>query len=412
MSTALRFERVWKAYADWSGEPRTLRGVLARRVPAVRRGRGVRWALRDISLELPVGRSLGLIGHNGAGKSTLLRLASGLGRPTRGTIDVHADTATVLNLGTTFDLQLSGRDNAFTTAMVAGMSRREAQAALPRALEFAELEDFAAAPLWTYSDGMRLRLAFGVVAQLRPRVLVLDEVMAVGDLAFRRKCADRIEELRAEGTSVVLASHSFEEIERVCDQAVWLHHGIVRAQGDTETVIGEYEDAVHDATLSVTPVGSGADDHGLTLGENRFGTQEMTLGEVLIGGVPAQQLTALQSGDPLELSMRLRARSAPVEDPIVTISLRRRTDGAIVLDSSTRAAGVTLGALVAETRVGLRIERLDLPGGDYAIDVGVFQRDWDHAYDYHSGAYPLHVEGASGGKGVVLPPQEWSIESP
>ncbi len=411
MTSILRFDSVWKGYPDWSGQPRTARAVLARRVPLRRRKRDVRWALRDVSLDLPAGRSLGLIGHNGAGKSTFLRLSSRLGRPTRGQIDVHEDTATVLNLGTSFDPQLTGRDNAFTAAMVAGLSRRQAAAALPRALAFAELEEFAAAPLWTYSDGMRLRLAFGVVAQLRPRLLVLDEVMAVGDLSFRVKCAERIDELREEGTSVVLASHEFDEITRVCDQAIWLHHGNVRAQGDVETVIGEYEDSVHTATLAVTPVGSGRDDRGLALGENRFGTQEMTLGDILVDGAPALRPTAVRTGDPLELSVVLTARSSPVEDPIVAVSLRRRTDGAMVFDCSTRAAGLTLGPRVAQARLRLRIGRLDLPGGEYALDVGVFHRDWEYAYDYHSSAYPLRVEGGSGAKGMLLPPQVWTIEA-
>ena len=412
MTPVLDFEGVWKAYADWSGQPRTLRGIVTRGAPALRRDGAVRWALRDVSVQLPAGRSLGLIGHNGAGKSTFLRLASRLGRPTRGRIDVDDDAATVLNLGTSFDMQLSGRDNAFTAAMVAGLSRREATAALPRALQFAELEEFASAPLWTYSDGMRLRLAFGVVAQLRPRLLVLDEVMAVGDLAFRMKCAERIDELRDDGASVVLASHSFDEIRRVCDQALWLHHGMIRAQGDVDTVIGEYEDAVHEATLAVTPVGSGRDDRGLALGENRFGTQEMTVDEILVGETPAHRASVVRTGDPLELSLGLSSRGAPVDDPIVAVSLRRLIDGAIVFDCSTRAAGVTLGPRVAEARVRLRIGRLDLPGGDYALDVGVFHHDWEHAYDYHAGAYPLRVEGGSGGKGVTLPPQDWSIEAP
>jgi lipopolysaccharide transport system ATP-binding protein len=322
---------------------------------------------------------------------------------------VHGDAATVLNLGTSFDPQLTGRENALTAALLAGLSRREAAAALPRALEFAELEEFAAAPLRTYSEGMRLRLAFGVIAQLRPRLLVLDEVLAVGDLAFRAKCQERMEELREDGTSIVLASHSFDEIRRICDQAIWLHHGLVRAHGDVDTVIGEYEQAVHEATISATPVGSGRDDRGLALGENRFGTQEVTLEEILIAGLPAHHATVLRTGDPLELSVLLRANRGPVDDPIVAVSLRRSADAEMIFDCSTRSAGVTLGSRMTEARIRLAIGHLDLPGGDYALDVGVFERDWEYAYDYHYGAYPVRVEGGSGGKGILLPPQEWSV---
>ena len=408
MTPVLRFDAVWKGYTDWSGGPRSVRGVVARRVPALRRGRNLRWALRDISLSLPSGSSLGLIGHNGAGKSTFLRLASRLGRPTRGQIHVAEDAATVLNLGTSFDPQLTGRDNAYTAARVGGLSSRAADAALPRALEFAELEEFAAAPLWTYSDGMRLRLAFGVVAQLHPELLVLDEVMAVGDLAFREKCARRIDELRADGVSVVLASHAFEEIARVCDQAIWLHHGLVRAQGDVETVIAEYEQAVHETTLELTPVGAGRDDRGLALGENRFGTQELTLDEILVSGVAGHELTTIPTGAALDVSVLLRAHAAPERDSDDRVVDRRRTDGAIVLDCSTRASGVTLGPQLREARVRLRIGRLDLPGGDYAVDVGAFQRDWEYAYDYLHGAHVLHVRGPAAGRGALRPPRSWS----
>jgi lipopolysaccharide transport system ATP-binding protein len=412
VSCVLRLDGVWKAYPDWSGQPRTLRGVVARRMPAVRRRGGLRWALRDVSLEVPAGRSLGLIGPNGAGKSTFLRLASRLGRPTRGQVFVDDDAATVLNLGVSFDPQLTGRENAITAALLAGLSRRAAAAALPRVLAFAELEEFAEAPLRTYSEGMRLRLAFGVIAQLQPRLLVLDEVLAVGDLAFRAKCQERMEELREQGTSIVLASHSFDEIRRICDQAVWLHHGLVRAHGDVATVIAEYEDAVHAATLAATPVGSGRDERGLELGENRFGNQEATLEEIRVGRMPADRARVVRTGDPLELSVVLRTHAGPIDDPIVAVSLRRRADGQMVFDCSTRAAGVTLGSRVAQARVRLEIPRLDLPGGDYTLDVGVFHRDWEYAYDYHSSAYPLRVDGGSGGKGILLPPQQWSVERP
>jgi lipopolysaccharide transport system ATP-binding protein len=311
VTCVLRFDEVSKAYPDWSGAPRTLRGVLARRVPAVRRRRGLRWALRDVSVELPAGRSLGLIGPNGAGKSTFLRLSSRLGRPTHGRVTVAEDAATVLNLGTSFDPQLTGRENAVTAALLAGLSRREVAAALDRVLAFSELEDFADAPLRTYSEGMRLRLAFGVIAQLRPRLLVLDEVLAVGDLGFRAKCQERMDELRDEGTSIVLASHSFDEIRRICDQAIWLHHGRVRARGDVEAVIAEYEEAVHEATLAATPVGSGRDDRGLELGENRFGTQEVTLDEISVARARVDPRPVLGPGDPLEVSVLLCLAAPP-----------------------------------------------------------------------------------------------------
>ncbi|HEX5145525.1 MAG TPA: ABC transporter ATP-binding protein [Conexibacter sp.] len=408
--SVLRFEGVWKAYRDWTQPPRTLRGALGGRTSLLGR-RARRWALRDLTLELPAGGSLGVIGHNGAGKSTFLRLAAGLGRPTRGTLAVDPDTAAVLSLGSSFDQQLTGRENALTAALVAGMTRREAQARLPAMLDFADLGEFVASPVRTYSEGMKLRLAFGVMATLEPRLLILDEVLAVGDLAFRQKCQERIDELRAGGTSLLLASHSLDELRTACEQVVWLHRGGVRAIGDVETVLDDYERESIERTWERTPVGSARDEDGpLKLRENRFGSQEMTIEAVEVhGAVPDGPL---RTGDPLHVHTTIVAAGAPVADPIVVVSLRRRGDQAIVFDLSTRADGVTLGRAVERADVTLTLDRLELPAGDYALDVGVFEAAWEHAYDYHWQTYPLTVVGPSGATGLVLPQHRWSSSAP
>jgi lipopolysaccharide transport system ATP-binding protein len=406
--SVLRFEGVWKSYPDWSSkQPRTLRGIFARRVPVLGGSkRPKRWALKDLTLEVAPGGCLGVIGHNGAGKSTFLRLAAGLGRPTRGRLEVHPDTAAVLNLGSSFDMQLTGQENAFTAALVAGMTRQEAQSKLPSMLDFAELDEFIESPVRTYSEGMKLRLAFGVVATLQPRLLILDEVLAVGDLAFRQKCQDRIADLREEGTSLVLASHSLEEVAENCDQVAWLHRGDLRAIGDVETVVEEYERASLEQTYDRTPVGSAREESGLRLRENRFGSQEMTVEAVTIHGLsPAG---AVRTGDPLSVSVSILARQYEVKDPIVVVSLRRAGDQAVVFDLSTRADGFTVGRMVSAAEITLSLERLDLPAGDYAMDVGVFEAAWEHAYDYHWQTYPLRIEGPVGGSGLLVPEHRWS----
>ncbi len=413
MSFALRLDGVWKSYPDWTAGARTVRGVLSRRVPMLRGSDAARrWALRDVSFELSAGRSLGLIGHNGAGKSTLLRLASGLGRPSRGRIEVHPNAASVLNLGASFDGELSGRENALTAALVAGLHRREAISGLPGMLDFSDLGDFADAPVRTYSEGMRLRLAFSVMAGLDPRLLIIDEVLAVGDLSFRLKCQQRIAELQANGTSLVLASHSAVEIANSCEHVLWLHHGAVRASGDAETVLAEYERSVRDTTMAHTPVGSSRDDGELQLGENRFGSQEVTIDRVSVdatAGSAGAGAARLISGGPLRVSVAISAHGKPVDDPIVGVTLRRASDGAVVADLNTQATGFSLGRSVSEASVDVVIERLDVPAGEYALDVGVYERAWELAYDFHSAAYPLRVEGASGGKGLLLPPHRWSL---
>jgi lipopolysaccharide transport system ATP-binding protein len=399
-ATVLSVDRLWKSYPDWTAAPRTLRGALAGRSPLLRGRRGRRWALRDVSLELGAGHSLGLVGPNGAGKSTLLRLVSGVGRPTRGRLWSHPDTASILSLGTAFDLQLTGRENAFTAALVFGLTRAQASAALPEMLAFSELEDYVDSPVRTYSEGMKLRLAFSIVATVRPRLLVLDEVLTVGDAGFRAKCEQRITELRNEGASLVLASHAGEEIIRACERALWLQHGAVRAFGDAGAVVEEYERAFHEAAVARTPVGAGRDAAGLALGENRFGTQEATLYDVHVD-------PRVRSGDPFHVAFSIAAET-PIEEPLLTVALSRAADDLVVVDLASHAQGFTLGRRVREARVALTVERLDLSAGDYVVAVGLYERDWEVTYDYHYGVYALRVEGPSGGKGVLFPPHAWT----
>lgn len=401
----MRLERVWKAYPDWSGSPSTLRAMIStRRRRATRGGQGRRWALRDVAVELEQGQSLALVGHNGAGKSTLLRLLSGIGRPTRGTVAIDRDTASVLNLGAAFDFELTGAENAYTSALVAGFSRGQARAMVPEILEFSELGDYVDAPVRTYSEGMKLRLAFSSVAVVRPRLLVLDEVLAVGDGSFRAKCAARIAELQEAGTSVVLASHSMEEVVRTCERAMWLQHGSVRAIGDAATVVGEYERAVHEDAIASTPVGGGRDSSGLQLGENRFGTQEATIEGVRFGTPPTQR-ARIRSGGRLDIELELRAANT-ITDPVVAVSIRRPGDETPLIDLTTPDAGFELGR-VHTTTLALRIERLDLCAGDYKLDVGVYRREWETTYDVHRAAYDVRVDGPSGGKGLLAAPCRW-----
>jgi homopolymeric O-antigen transport system ATP-binding protein len=408
-AAAVRFDGVWKSYPRWSG-PRTVRGMLAMRVPALAR-RDRRWALRDVTLSVAPGETVGLIGQNGAGKSTLLRLASGLGHPTRGTVRRPEAIASVLSLGEAFDLNLTGRENATTTAIVAGFRQAAARRLMPAILEFAELDAFADAPMRTYSEGMKLRLAFGVIAQLRPDVLLLDEVIAVGDLRFQRKCLDRIQEMRGLGTGVLLASHSLGQVAAECDRAVWLEGGAIRAGGDSATVVAQYEDAMRSATVERTPAATPGDGAGdLELRRNRFGSQELTLEHVTLRGGDGRPTTTIATGAPLEVSLDVRGGGTPIVNPIVLVTVQRAADGVVCYELSSEADGLTLGRIEGDRRVTLRIERTELAPGGYSVDVGVYESGWAYAYDLHWGVYRLEVAGPAGGHGLVNPAHVWGTD--
>jgi homopolymeric O-antigen transport system ATP-binding protein len=409
MRPPIRLEGVWKSYPRWSAGARTLRGIAVRRVPLLARGRDQRWALRDVSLDVGPGESVGLIGVNGAGKSTLLRLASGLGRPTLGTLELPERTASVLGFDSWFDLDLTGRENAITALIVNGWRSAEARALIPAVMEFAELESFEDAPVRTYSEGMKLRLAFGVVAQLEPEALLVDEVIAVGDLRFQRKCLDRIRDLREQGMSLLLASHALEQVAEECDRAVWLQAGSVRAQGDSAAVIAEYREAMAAATMERTPPPDQGGSDELELRRNRFGTQELTIDAVRLLGAQDAVTSEVKTSGSLTVAMRLNCRDGVVQDPIVGITIHRVSDGVVCYDTSTESDGIRLGTVRGGVDVRLRFHRLDLLPGDYVIDAGVYRPEWDYAYDFHWNAYPLRVVGGRGEKGVFRPPHEWAV---
>ena len=405
----IRIEDLWKSYRNRAAGARTVRGVLSRRMPLLAGGERT-WALRGVGFEVAAGETVGLIGPNGAGKSTLMRLAAGLGAPDRGELRLPAATTAVLSLGDTVDPSLTGRENAVTAAIVAGLSRREAKARIAAALEFAELEEFADAPVRTYSEGMKLRLAFGVVAQLEPRALLVDEVLSVGDLRFQARCAARIEELTERGTAVLITSHYLEEIAARCDRAIWLQGGAVRQAGEVGEVIASYTEAMRSETFERTPHPTGEGGGELRLRTNRFGSQEVTVTSVAVVGEGGAAVEEATSGAPLSLEIGLRSDRDVATEVIVAAAVRRASDGVVCIDANSEQAGlrVSLGGGDALT-VTVAIDRLDLVPGSYRIDVGAYQAGWEFAYDYHWAAYPLLVRGRGGGDGVLLPRTSWSL---
>jgi ABC-type polysaccharide/polyol phosphate transport system ATPase subunit len=198
------------------------------------------WALRDVSLSVRQGESVGIIGPNGAGKSTLLRIVARLAQPTQGKLTVRGRISPLLELGAGFHDQLTGRENAILNAVLLGLSRKEAQEKLPEITEFSELGEFIDQPMRTYSSGMYVRLGFAVAVHVKPEILLVDEVLAVGDAEFQDKCFAHIDRLRQELVTIVLVTHDLESVKRFCDRAVLLNHGVITAQGDPRDVADEY----------------------------------------------------------------------------------------------------------------------------------------------------------------------------
>jgi len=397
---ALAVEAVSKRFTRRGPRPPTLKQLLRDPLAQTRRDRF--WALQDVSLRVRAGETIGLIGANGSGKSTLLRLIGGLGRPTRGRIVRNEDVEAMLSLGDTLDPYLTGRENAITAGILSGYRRREIVSRLDEIVEFAELEDFFDRPLRTYSEGMKLRLAFSVAISHEPELLLIDEVLSVGDLRFQEKCFRRLEELQAGGTTVLFASHDESQVRRLCERVVWLAHGRMQAQGDPEEVYDAYQASMRlETERRAEALGLGP-AHEQDPELERVGTFEVEIADVRIE--PSSIPAGGGDGAPVTIELDLEPRVA-VDEPIVVVSLHRAEDYGKVLEVTTEGDGVSLGRLEAPRTVTLRLDRIDAEPGSYRFDVGVFERSWEYAYDYRWHAYPLEVVGGGAGFG---PARRWS----
>ncbi|CAN5673854.1 ABC transporter ATP-binding protein [soil metagenome] len=377
-----------------SGVPRRLKTLLDRG-PRVEE-----WALRDVSLTVVRGETIGFIGKNGSGKSTLLRLLAGLTRPTTGSIHIASKVSGLLTLGEGLHPLLTAEENAITGGILAGLTRRQAQARLPEIAAFAELEDHMDQPLRTFSDGMRLRLGFSVAAQVQPEILLIDEILAVGDLRFREKCFAYLEDLQSTGVTVVLTSHDVGQIRRLCQRALWLGGGRVRAIGEASEVTERYEQSMNEGIPVRDPGPHGG---------QRLGSGEVEIIEVrLLNGLD-RETASIPSGSPLNIEIDFVAHEE-VPDAIFGISLHSERDGVRCFDFSTQADGHVVGHLLGKGMVRLHVERLDLTGGSYLLDVGVYESNWDRPYDYMWQAFPLEINTQAGHQGVLGPPHRWSIK--
>jgi lipopolysaccharide transport system ATP-binding protein len=198
------------------------------------------WALRDVNFNVAPGKTVGIMGANGAGKSTLLRLIGGVGRPDEGQIHVHGRIGALLDLGAGFHPDLTGRENIYINGVISGLSRREVSRSFDSIVHFAELEDFIDSPLRVYSSGMQMRLGFSIAVHIEPEVLLIDEVLAVGDISFQQKCIQRIERFKSQGCTILLVSHEPGLIRKHCDEAIWLRAGRMVSYGKAAAVTRQY----------------------------------------------------------------------------------------------------------------------------------------------------------------------------
>ena len=286
---AVELDRVSKRYAIGT------RGGLF----ASRRRRHELWALRDVSLRLAAGESVGLIGHNGAGKTTVLKLLAGITRPTRGHVRTTGRLASLINLGAGFHPELTGRENIFLNGVILGLSRREVKVRFDEIVDFADLGPYIDTPLKRYSSGMYARLGFAVAAHVDPDVLLVDEVLSVGDVAFQDRSIRKMLSFRDSGRAILFVSHNLSAVEMMCQRAIWLDHGQVRCAGPTADVVRAYIDAVDEALVE-----GAADRDGLDTGE----ADAIGFHEVSVHDAAGQLCSEFDFGESMRIKLRCLAR--------------------------------------------------------------------------------------------------------
>jgi ABC-type polysaccharide/polyol phosphate transport system ATPase subunit len=414
------------------------------------------WALRDVSFSIGRGRSFGVIGSNGAGKSTLLKLIGGISEPTRGALHVRAPISTLLDLGLGFHNNFTGRENIHLNCQLLGMKRDQVEDRIPEMIAFAELGEFVDYPVRTYSSGMALRLGFAIAAHIDSQVFLVDEVLAVGDQYFQRKCVRKIEQFLEEGRTIVLVSHDLHAIRSLCDDVMWLDGGEVRALGPAREVVEQYMDldremaarssrpvvvpapapdapramATYKATVNnpelrrrvmeACDVPDAAEQFAQTVetqayerydGDNAvlIGSGEVRVQKVQLLDAQGQARTRFQSGEALSVAVTFRT-TEPVDRPILGVAIHRN-DGVYVYGPNTRFDGVLDGVYDGIYTFFIHYPELALLAGRYLVSIAVFDKNHLKPHVWHNRLYDFEVAQAVEDHGLVQLEHQWGLIS-
>lgn len=363
------------------------------------------WALKDISFEIPAGTTFGLIGHNGSGKSTLLKLLAGIHRPTTGTIITDGRISALIELGAGFHPELTGRENVYLNGAILGLSRRQLEVAMDEIIEFAGIGEFVDVPVKVYSSGMYVRLGFSIAVMVDPDILVVDEIVAVGDEEFQRKCFDYLHELRRRGTTIVLVSHALGVVESLCDQALWLDHGELRSIGEARRVVKDYLDAVNEGEAQAAA--ADAADSSLA-GRAHLGTGEIRITRLEYLDAGGEARSVLVSGEPATFRLHYEA-SEPVAEPVFGLGFVHES-GATVAGPNSGSSGPVASVIHGQGHVDFHVPVLTFQPGAFEVTTAVVHKG--HLYDYADRAFELRVRGAGTDEpGLVRLAGTWSVSA-
>lgn len=401
---AIRFQNVSKRFEFTGRRPQSVWERIRARLlhPSVSDSERELWALRDVSFDVMPGQCVGLIGRNGSGKSTALKLVARILRPAAGVVTVRGRVSALLELGAGFHTDLTGRENIFLNGAVLGLTDAEVARRFDDIVAFAELEEFIDMPVKHYSSGMYMRLGFSVAIHVSPDILIIDEVLSVGDQAFKTKCIDRIYEMKRQGITIMIVSHNLDTMRKLCTHLIWLENGRIRSQGVAEEIAEQYHEFM-----------TNREDRDF-LSQNgtmtRRGSREIEITCVRFLDENGVAQPVFETGQPLTIEMSYIAHE-PVPNPEFGLAIYRQ-DGTQVNGPNTRLAGLQMGLVQGEGVIRYEIERLPLLPARYLVTTAVHDSRFKRAYDYHKLAYSFRVTVGTGGEaqGLIEMPASWQWE--
>ena len=401
----VQFDQVSKQFTLHRNRPRSFQELFLSILHGERASSREKYmALQDVSFEMERGEVLGIIGPNGAGKSTVLKLISRIIEPTSGQVRVDGQVGALLELGTGFHPDLTGRENIYLNGSILGFSRAKMDRILGPIIEFSEMERFIDVPVKHYSSGMYMRLGFSIAIHLRPDILLVDEVLAVGDQAFQLRCLDKINELKRQGITIVLVSHNLGQVREMSTRVIWLEDGRIQAQGEPEPILEHYVDRVvaHDEAqmlraerqrMGVAGQPAGGDQERERPQEVpwRWGSHEVEIVSVQILDGTGQEQRTFQTGDPLRVRIHYRARE-PVHEPKFGLALYH-SSGFQISGPNSVVGGFPIPCIDGSGFVDYVVEELPLLPGTYLLTAAIHDLQGKHTYEHIHQRYTFRVRG-------------------
>jgi len=390
-------------------------------------------AVDDVSFVVEKGETFGLVGENGSGKSTILKMVAGIAKPSAGRLSVQGKVSALIELGAGFHPEISGRENVFINGIMLGLTKKEITKKFAEIVRFAELEDFIEAPVKTYSSGMYMRLGFSIAINVNPEVLLVDEVLAVGDAAFVPKCLDRIDDFRRRKKTILFVSHDLSTVSKICNRVAWIKSGKIKMIGEPKRVVdaymqdvteeqeAEFRDRKDEAAAvavpsppsegkiatpapaaAAEPVPAPADERR----EQRWGKREIEIRKVVLRNGRGEEKHVFHPGDVMLIEMDIAARE-PVKDFVFGIGVFTSM-GVMCYGTNTNLEEYESVSFAGEGKVVCRIDELPLINGTYYLDLAVHKRD-GYPYDYHRNMYSFLVSSMIRDEGVARLAHAWEF---